>query len=185
MIFLPNKFERLLSALRNTVQNLILRNGIKPRYLRMMMRIYKSESLFCDEIMPTDLKELSASVLRSAHIKKCEQGKRFSYSVGDIGDCIINPKLYISLLLLLCRGSEEIAIENISGKVVIKARKYRSCECEKEVMKLGGIFLKEIKSGDALVVLSPYKTDKRVVENKKDWLELTNPLSIINCYLQN
>ncbi len=151
----------------------------------MAMNIYKSESLFYNDRLPTDLKSFSSQILSAVYIKKLEQGKGFSYIIENMGDYIINQKLYLSLLLLLSRTSQKITIKNINEKIFIKAENCRFFECEKEIRKLGGIFLKEIKKGNICVILTASKTDKKVIENKKDWCEITNPLSVINCYLEN
>lgn len=183
MIFLPNKFERLVSALRNTIQRFILKNGITFRYLYILMLIFKAEAINSSEIYPMDLTDFSRKILSSVFIKKTEQDKLFNFSVDDVGGCVINPKLYLSLLLLLSRESDGIFIKLIGNKILIKSNKKTSLFINNEIKKISGVYLKEIKTDSVCIVFTPHRTDKDIMEIKKDWYDLTNPLSVINCYL--
>ena len=67
MIFLPNKFERFLAALRITVQNDILKNGITKNNLKSLEKINIAEALFYKDFKePVDIEKLSFSLFCSS-----------------------------------------------------------------------------------------------------------------------
>lgn len=183
LIFLPNKFERTVLVFRNTIHNLIYKNGIKPRYIYMLSKIYKAEALNSNELVPTNLTEFTNKILTAVYVKKKEKGKVFTFFTEDIGKCIINKKLYLSLILLLCKQSDKITIKKTGEKILIRSKINKAFHIEKEVKKLNGLYLGELKTNLVCIALTPHKTNKRQVKYEKDWLQITNPLSMINCYL--
>lgn len=183
LIFLPNKFEREVSILRNTIHNLILKNGITPRYIYMLSKIYKAEALNSNETIPTNLTEFTNKIFSAVYIKKKEKGEDFKFSTEDIGKCIINQKLYLSLILLLSKQTNKITFKKMDEKILISSKIRNIFYIKKEIEKLNAIYFLELKTNLICIVLTPHKTNKRQVKSEKDWLQITNPLSMINCYL--
>ena len=148
----------------------------------MLGRVYKVEALYSNEISPTNLTEFTNKIFSAVYIKKKGEGKPFAFFTDDIGKCIINKKLYLSLMLLICKQSEEITVKKTNEKILIKSKITDFSYIEKEVKKINAIYLLELKTNLIYIVLTPHKTNKRQVKNEKDWCDITNPLSIINCY---
>ena len=149
----------------------------------MLSRIYKLDALKSNEIVPTNLTDFTNKIFTAVYIKKKESGKVFDFFTEDIGKCIINRKLYLSLILLLSKQTDKITVKKIGGKILIRSKINNIYHIEKEVKRLNGLYFREFKTNLICIVLTPHKTNKRQAKSEKDWLQITNPLSMINCYL--
>ncbi len=183
MIFLPNKFELYISLLRNTLQVLILKNGIKPKYLKNLKKIHIAEALFTNHTEPTNIKDFSIEILKAVFLKKLDTGADFKFSVDRVGTFLINRKLFASLLLTVSISADNVAVKNFKNKILISFKENCTANLEKHLKKLNGYSIKEIKGNTNYILISPQKTDKEPRSNEKDWEYILNPLSVVNIYL--
>ena len=180
MIFLPKNFEILTCALRNTMQRLILKNGIKEKYLINLRKIHLAEALYSNQKLPVNIYDYSLSLLKAARDKKAGTNKGFDYSADFIDNVIINPKLYTAVLLSICNKSSRISLSSDRGKLVIKAELNGNFQFRKIP---DYTFLKEINSGRLVVIINAEKTKKPAIKYETDSEYFLNPLSVINIYL--
>ena len=183
MIFLPNKFEIYCYFLRNTIQHLIIKNGLKPSYIKNLTKIHKAESLFCDEILPLDIKDFSTEIFKAIFLKLIENNKQFHFKIKDIGTFLINKKSLTSLLLILSKNSSGIEISVYNEKILIKAKNFSGEINIKLIKKLNGIYFYELKNHTLSILINAPKTSKTSLETEKDWEYILNPLSVVNIYL--
>jgi hypothetical protein len=54
----------------------------------------------------------------------------------------------------------------------------------KTVTALNGYCLKEVMSQKSAIIIEAERTEKSPIKTNKDWLNLTNPYSLINLFLQ-
>ena len=180
MIFLPNNFEILTCALRNTMQRLILKNGIKEKYLINLRKIHLAEALYSNQKLPVNIYDYSLSLLKAARDKKADTNKAFDFFVSYLDRVIINPKLFTAILLSICNKSSRISLSSDRGKLVIKAELNGNFQFRKIP---DYTFLKEINSGRLVVIIDAEKTKKPAIKYETDSEFLLNPLSVINIYL--
>jgi len=183
LIFLPNKFDIYCSALRNTMQNLILKNGYKKRYLCNLMKIHKAEALFSSYPEPCNIEQLSSEVLKAVFLKHLQQNISFRFKINKTGTFIIDKKLFLSLLLTLCKFAEKIEIGITNERLFIKSNPSKKPSIKKQLKKLNARCFYETKSRTALIILAPPKTQKPPIKTEKDWEYILNPLSVVNIYL--
>ncbi|MBR4973095.1 MAG: hypothetical protein IKY45_01375 [Clostridia bacterium] len=180
---MPNKLERYTASLRNTVESLVIKNGITAKNRYMLMKIHRAEALYCDEVRPIDIYKFSNEILNWVFIKKTELAEKFIFSVEPFGNYIINIKAYLALLLSLSKKSSQINIKKYNNKILIKAYNADLIQNIFLIKKLGGIYFNETVNGVLYILIPATKTDKKSAKYKKDWTDLSNPLSVINCYL--
>ena len=185
MIFLPNKFELYTCILRNTMEVLILKNGIKPKYLNNLMKIHTAESLFTDYEEPTHIGNFTLEILKAVKIKKLEKHQEFEFKVSKTDVFLINKKLFTTLLLILSKNSSKLAVKQYRGKVLIITNHKEKSEILKLLKKLNGKYFFEVKTKLFYILLNLPKTSKKPKEEEKDWEYILNPLSVVNIYLEN
>ncbi len=181
MIFLPNKFELYTCILRNTMQTLIIKNGLKPIYLKNLMKIHRAEALFRETAEPIDIKSFCDEILKAVFIKKTENKKGFGFRVSAMGIFIINKKLFTSLLLSLCKDTNKIKIDLLNGKILITASVTKFDL--KIINAIGATYFFERKTKQLYILITAQKTKKAPTGTEKDWEYILNPLSVVNVYL--
>ena len=147
------------------------------------MKIYRAEALYCNEAEPIDITVFSNEVLNSVFIKKTELAEEFFFSAQPVGNYNINIKAYYILLLSLSKKAKRIVIKDYNNEILIKAYKADLIENIILIKKLNGVYFKETVSDVLYILISATKTDKSGTQYKRDWKDLSNPLSAINCYL--
>ncbi len=147
------------------------------------MKIHKAEALYCNEAEPIDIAGLSNDVLNAVFIKKTEIGEKFFFSAEPVGNYIINIKVFFALLLSLSKKAKQINIKKHNNEILIKAYNADLIENALLIKKLGGIYFKETVNNVLYMIIPVTKTNKMSIEYKRDWTDLSNPLSVINCYL--
>lgn len=184
LIYLPNKFEKYTAGLRVIFQNLILKNGIKKKYLINLGKIYENEAIFFDyDLLPIDTEKFFLSILKSVYIKKILQSKKPQISCETNGNYILNKKLVSILILKIAQNSDYIKIYKKRKKIFILTKGVKYKKIKKIIIKLHCLYFEEIKSKRQLIILAPEKTDKKAKDFEEDLFSLQNPLSPINYYL--
>lgn len=182
MIFLPNKFERFLAALRITIQNDILKNGITENNLKNLEKINIAEALFYKDFKePVYIKELSFSLLCYSLPLLLPQNKNPYLKIDIYSNFLINKKLLAILFLKLIKASKRIEIKNHKSKIMISALDINSNNFKKLVLALGGTYFYHNKK--IIIVIPADKTDKKANPIKKEWVSLDNPFSLVNIFL--
>ena len=177
MIFLPNFFDKYTAFLRLAVENLIHKRGFCIKYAQMLKKINLSEAIFYkDETEPINIE---GELLRITNIIS----KPYSIILNVSGNYLINKKLFYILILKILSGSSWLKFSTINGKVVLKTN-YCNAEIFKIIRALRGYYFFETSSHNLILVFSAEKTEKAVMNTNKDWLNLANPYSLINLFLQ-
>ena len=183
---MPNNFERYTAALRNLIQLFVIKNGIKPKYLDSLRKIYQAEALFSrDAEIPTDICNFLSHLLTAVYIKKSESGIPFYFNIRINGNFLLSPKIYTALILSICRNAESIEIYRQNGSIIIRAASENIKHSLKLIKKLKGCVYFERITNTALIVLPITATDKKTELCKPNVLEeyLFNPFSAVNIYL--
>lgn len=182
MIYLPNKLERYTSTLRNYLQNRALKEGITPKILENMRKIYIAEALLFDSYeQPINISLLSSQILSAVYIKKTEKNIPFEFKVKLNGNFITNKKLYTALLLNICKDSQKVSLFLLNGKIAIKATNANKKIIIPLTKKLKGIAFFEKKSKDFIIILKLTATGKKAEKNI--YLDLQDPFSPINFFI--
>lgn len=147
------------------------------------MKIHKAEALFSNLCEPCNIGEYSFEVLKAVFLKRLEQNGDFRFKISQTGTFIINKKLFLSLILTLCKTTKKIEIGLAEERVFIKARQVQITDIQKYLKGINAKCFYEIKSGNALIILTLTKTQKMPTQNEKDWEYILNPLSVVNIYL--
>lgn len=183
MIFLPNKYERLCSALRIYVHKSTLKKGILPRHIKNMRKIIIFEALGCHKnSVPTDITELCSHLLSLIYLKKLKKGENFAFSIKADGRYMLNPHLFSCLILSLSENSDNIRILKRDEKIVIMAKtpKKESLYIAKAIK---GLILLERKTNEVLIVLAPTATDKEPLPCGFNIEALSDPFSAVNVFI--
>lgn len=184
MIFLPNKFEKYAAGLRNVFQNLILKNGIKPKYLVSLSKIYENEVIFSDlSDQPVNSKKFFSLLLFAIYYKKLALNKFIQFSCNTNGNYLLDKKAIAIFLLKIAQKSSFIEIFQKKGKFLIRTNFTDQSAIRRIAEKLEIITLKEIKNNIFLFILPLNKTEKEEKDSEENFFSLQNPLSLINCYL--
>lgn len=184
MIFSTNKFELYTAVLRNTVAKLILKNGTKEKYLKMLKKIHIAEALNSEELTPLNIKKFFLEILTQVHIKKTENDTHFHFSASANGNFIINKKAFLALLLSLSENAHFIGIKNFKNGLVINCDNHSLLKQTKLIAKkLGATYFYDIKKGILSILLFPTATNKKSRITAKDRDTLHGPLSVIKYYL--
>ena len=182
MIILPNKYERLASALRIFVHKNSLKKGVSAKQIKNMRKIVIFEALKChNELLPIDITEHASKLLSLIYIRKLQNSKTFSFSIKTKGTFMINPRLFSCLILSLCENCEKIRISQLNEKIIITAKNpNKESLCLAKAIK--GLVLFERKTKNLSLVLSPDTTDKEPIPCGLDPQSLINPFSAVNVF---
>ncbi len=182
MIFLPNKYERYTSSLRNYIQKLYNINGSSQKLLLNFKKIYEFEALFLNnEKLPCDIKQLSSRILFASFTKQIDKNKNLEFSINTKENYILNIKVFSIILLRLARVSEKIDIFNSNGYILIKSK--TDCQIQTKFLKAINAFsLYEHNCKTLLIIINAEKTAKKSIDIKEEW-DIFNPFSPINLYL--
>ena len=182
MIILPNKYERLSSALRIFIHKNSIKNGISQKQIKNMRKIVIFEALYCHkESLPVDITEHASKLLSLIYIRKLQNLKTFSFSIDVKGTFMINPRLFSCLILSLCENCEKISISQQNKKIIITAKNpNKESLCLAKAIK--GLVLFEIKTKNLVIVFSPNTTDKKPIPCNLNLQSLINPFSAVNVF---
>jgi hypothetical protein len=184
LIFLPNFFDKYTAFLRLAVDNLINKKGFSVKYVEMLKKINFAEGFFYkEEIEPLDVKEYILLLLHVCQLKTSNYKKTIKVTLRINGNFLINKKLLTILLLQLYKSCKKITVAFIKGKIVIMCDRLPPASL-KTVTALNGYCLKEVKSQRSAIIIKAERTEKSPIKTNKDWLNLTNPYSLINLFLQ-
>lgn len=182
MIFLPNKFERFLAALRITVQNDILKNGITKNNLKSLEKINIAEALFYKDFKePVDIEKLSFSLFCSSLPLLLSQNKYPYFKINISSNYLLNTKLFAFVFLILLKTAKSIEIKSRRAKIIISALDINLKNCKKLILALGGTYFYHNKR--IIIIIPADKTDKKANHIKKEWVSLDNPFSLVNIIL--
>lgn len=184
MIFLPNFLERYMSALRCSIQYLTEKNGIKPKYLKMLKKIYKAEAIIGDEVLPVNILDYTENLLFAIYVKRVNRNKCFHFSVNSTGNYLINVKAYTSLLLDISLNSQNLWIENVKGNIIIKADMLYKEENNKILKVLKGYYYNIRYDNKSVFVIPSIFTGKRELQFNNIWDYLANPFSEVNMWIE-
>lgn len=183
MIYLPNKFEIYCSLLRNTIQKLIIKRGLKQKYLIWLMKIHKAEAINEKNFEQVNCDDYFGELLKAVYFKKINYNKEFSYYIGKSGNLIINKKLATCLILTLAKITNKITIQLINEKIVLKANNI----CENYLAELINNaeidYFYERKNNTILFLINTQKSNTHHKNNLMWWEYVSNPLSVVNIYL--
>lgn len=182
MIYLPNKFERYTAALRNTIQLSVINSGLKPRHIKMLIKIYEAEAKFSyEEKMPIDIGEFSHKLLLAAHLLLLNKNRNTYFKVNIKGIFYINKKLFTALLLNICKSSDTVFVYYLNGRIIVKCK--TAVKLNFAITKfLNAVSLFETKSQTQIIFIKADKTDKKGCNTEKEW-DILNPFSPVNIYL--
>ena len=179
MIFLPNFFDIYTAKLRFTVQKFINKNGNKQKYINMLKKINLAEAIYHkDELEPINIKSEIFTLINEPSMHKA-----FSVIVDINGNFLLNKKLFIILILSLLSRSGKIEIFDFLGQIVIVS-KSKTNSVKKLITSLNGYYFFEKSTNNLILVINAYRTEKEAIKTNKDWLNSSNPYSLINLFLQ-
>lgn len=181
-MFLPNKYERYCAAMRNYLQNAILKYGVTEKKKENLKKIIIFERVnFENELSPCDIKLLSSKLFILIYTKTIDKKQPFDFSVKIKENYFIDPYLFSIVLIKIALNSKKIIIDEILGNIVIKSNANLKIH-QKLLKKLNAICFFEIKKGNLILVINAEKTSKSSVDMKKEW-DISNPFSIFNIFL--
>ena len=115
-MFLPNKLQRYISALRGYLQNSILKYGINDKVKCKLVKIYNAEVLFSEinnEII--ELQTELSSLLLAVYILKSEKKLRFKFQIDVKEQIIIDFKCLTALILNICKNTSRYICAQVYG----------------------------------------------------------------------
>lgn len=185
MIFLPNKIERYIAALRLYLHQRILKNGVMEKHGPALRKIYIAEALLLNEnAVPINIQNLIYNLLDSVYIIKKEKEIHFSFNLAPLKNSIIKQKVFTAFLLELCRISSEINISQFAGNIIIKCEGEIPEYCILLLKKLGGITFYERKTNRTICAIPVIETEKTPIKQYETTESyVLNPLSIVNIFL--
>ena len=176
MIILPNRYERYLSALRNSVLVLIINKGIKPQYIENLKKLYTAESLlYQTSRQSVNLNKLCASLLGA--VKTIKSGFDFNCRIN--GNYSVNKNIITLLLLNLAKQKDflKISAKDNFLKIMFHGK---ANHLSRFVNALDGFSLYERKSKQTLIIIPAPETLKKSVPIDSEWEYLFNKFSVIN-----
>ncbi len=182
MIFLPNIWERYLSALRIAVNFSVSRHGLSRHHINSLKKIYKAEAVLISQPRPIDLRDFSLNLMLAVYKKLLSENKLILPLIYCEGVFIINKKLFEVLILNICSLSNIIKIYNHKEKIAIK------CNCDVRnfaflIKALGGAYLYELKTNFSLIFIPAKQSQKLPVKTEREWEYTDNPFSSVNLFI--
>lgn len=183
MIILPNKYERLASALRIFVHKNSLKNGVSEKQIKNMKKIIIFEALKCHkELLPVDVTEHASKLLSLIYIKKLQSSKAFSFTIKTKGTFMLNPRLFSCLILSLSENCDKITVSQKNERIIITAKNpNKESLCLAKAYK--GLIFFERKTKNLILVLSPDTTDKASIPCNLELVALFDPFSAVNVFV--
>ena len=179
LIYYPNKFEIYTSSLRLVYQKLILKNGIKQKYLKSLRKIDEFEGvIFQNEPIPINVEDFCGELLTAVFLKK-----DFDYNINVSGNYILDKKIFTMLILSICVKTDFLTIFNFNQNIVLKGKFKCSSKILRLTEKLGGNVFSEVKTGTTFIRFDFPLTQKNTEDFEKAYYLLQNPLSKVNLYL--
>lgn len=190
MIFLPNAFERYLSALRLYVQMSVLKGGDGAKNLAQLKKISLAEALyFKEERSPVDIIKLSNCLLGAAVIILLQRGKELSLTLSGGGVYLINRRLFSLLLSELAAKAENGCNISVSAEgkgVIIKADKTQCSDIIVRLIKaMNGFFLYERVKNTLIIFIPSEKTRLSSQKIENEWCYILDRFSPVNIWLLN
>ena len=182
MIFLPNKYERYIAALRNHLQKLYFKTGNNKSLISKLKKVYEFEILnFEKNVFPCDIKLLASKLLVSAYSHKLRNNKSFDFEIKTKDNFMLKIKPFTIILLKLAKHSKNITISNLGGNIILKSKtEYKLSK--KYLNVLNSFQLYEHKNKTLLVIIKAEITTKRSVDMKREW-DILDPFSPVNLYI--
>lgn len=178
MIILPNNLERYISALRIYISISILKEGLKPKHLENLRKLYTIEAVLNKNFSSAvNISDFCLNLLQAVKDIK----PSFNFKIKSDGNYYINKKLFTVLLLTLCKEVENIKIETTKSHILITvpSKTKSSLFCLK---KLKGYFLCEIKSNRFLFLIPCQKTSEKPKKTETEWEYLFDQFSPLNIF---
>lgn len=185
MTVLPNIFERYTSSLRILTSLLILKNGLKTKYLKNLSKIYTAEAYFNkNEKQPLDIENFCLSLLCAVSVIKYKQSKKFKFKINATGNFYINQQLFTVLILNLCRECEKLNVtanENII-EINFKGGYKKSLI---SLSKLKGFYFYCAKTQSGKIIIPTKKTAEKSVIFLSVWENIYDRFSAVNLFFEN
>lgn len=182
MIFLPNKYERYIAALRNYLHNLNNKKNNDKNIALRFKKIYEFEALFLNiDKLPCDVKLLSSKVLIHIYSKLIYKNINLDFTVKIKKNYILNIKLFTIVLTMLAVNSKYIKVCESESKIIIKCKTNTKLK-NKYLKGLNAYSFYDIRKNILLIVINAQITNKKSVEIKEEW-DILNPFSPINLIL--
>ena len=176
MIVLPNSFESYLNNLRIYTSLSILKNGILPKHLDNLRKIYLSEAY-----LYKNFKERVNIGLLSFNLLCCiKTVKNFCFFINVNKNALINQRLYAALILLLATGSPFLTIMFKNG-IIIKG----NGEIKKHlkiIHFLNGNSFFDIKTKNYLIYIPCKETDITPSPTISQWELMFDRFSVFNLF---
>ena len=183
-MFLPNKTERYLAALRETTSRFINKNGIKPKYLKMLKIIYETEAVLTEQNeKPIDISAAVHSLFTAVYLKKAAKTQKFEFSVNADGNYILDKKIFTVILLKICSLTEFIELFTSCGKIAVRFYGRAEKSTNRLLEKINATSLYECNTNCTVIVFNFTKTAKKTADFEGFYGHLENPFSAVNLYL--
>ncbi len=184
MIYFPNKFEKMTASLRSLYQKLIIKNGLKPTYIKSLQKIIEAEAMYKPtEPEPINLKLFLNEILTAVFLRKIILNRNFDYYFKIENSFLIDIKIFTNLLLQICSETEYIEIFEKRKMLIIKAFVPKTQKINLLTKKLNGYVLRELKENTLYLIFNFQITDKKARDFEDANRLLQNPLSYVNLYI--
>lgn len=185
MTVLPNSFERYTATLRIMTSLLILKHGLRHKYLKNLSKIYTAESFFRSSFYePVNIEKFTLSLLYAVAIIKFKQNKIFLFEVGANKNFLISKGVFTVLLLNLCKYCDEVYIHTEENQIIInfKGNHKKSLSALK---KLKGFYFYSVKTGIGKIVIPAKSTNQTSVNFAGEWENIFDRFSPVNLFFEN
>lgn len=185
MTVLPNSFERYTASLRILTSLLILKHGLKKKYLKNLSKIYTAESFYnCENFEAVDINKLSLSLLCAVSVVNSKQNGKLHFQVNTVSTFYINKNIFIVLLLNLCKNCREIYISESHNQIIINFKgKYKKSLPALKMLKGFYFYLPKNKRGK--FVIPAHTTLQESVNLPNVWENVTDRFSPVNMFFEN
>lgn len=178
MIILPNSLERYLASLRYLVTLSIAKHGTKKQHLKNLRKIYTAETYIERNLKQSvDISRLSRNLLGAISCFKND----LKFSCSASGNFYINKKLFILLLILISKKSNNIKLSSNDDCVFIK---YSGMVSKIAVIlkAMNGICFVERKTETSLIILPLIKSNQHSVYIESEWENIFDNFSPVNIF---
>lgn len=183
MIFLPNRFERYLSALRIFVSFSILKHGLNKKHLKNLLKIYTAEALlYRKTVQPANTFKLINNLLNAAKTFKPE----LNFTLCKIPDTrfLINKKIFSVLLLFIAKSVDFINISFVRDYLKITySQNYKPPLYL--INSLKAQFFSEIFTNNTAICIPIKETVENSVYIESDTEYIFDRFSLVNVIFEN
>ncbi len=180
MINFPKKYHKVPYYLRNSYQKLILKYGIKPKYLNTLKKILRIEAYISGIFpVPVNIENYCSQLFTAIFLKK-----DFDYFINTKGNFSVDKKLFTTLLLEISQWCDYLEITVINSCLVLKGNFKITMPIKILTHRLGGVIFGDLKREIYYLKFNFPATQKENGDIEKAYSMLQNPLSAVNIYLR-